>query len=244
MPGLCVFGRWPTELVGGDELAGLGVHAFDVGLQLTRLDPPLATAADLDRRKLTGADQGVDLRGRGVQDVRHVGQLEKARSVRSTRHSRQYAVGYAGLTADAQVLVGQAVWTTPAPRLPAYGRMDLSTRRPLGPLQRSCRPPDREGDQRVTELPAPAANRLPRARWLDARLLVGLLLVLLSVVLGAKLVADADERVRVWSLTRDLGPDVTLTEDDVDVASCASTRPPRVTCPPNRTSTAWSSPGP
>ena len=71
----------------------------------------------------------------------------------------------------------------------------------------------------MTELPAPAANRLPRARWLDARLLVGLLLVLLSVVLGAKLVADADERVRVWSLTRDLGPDVTLTEDDVDVAS-------------------------
>jgi len=80
-------------------------------------------------------------------------------------------------------------------------------------------PPDREGDQRVTELPVPTANRLPHARWLDARLLAGLLLVLLSVVLGAKLVADADERVRVWSLTRDLGADVPLTEDDVDVAA-------------------------
>ena len=44
----------------------------------------------------------------------------------------------------------------------------------------------------MTDLPAPTATRLTRARWLDARLLIGLLLVLLSVVIGAKVVADAD----------------------------------------------------
>jgi hypothetical protein len=72
---------------------------------------------------------------------------------------------------------------------------------------------------RVSDLPAPTASRLPRARWLDARLLVGLLLVLVSVVLGAKVLADADERVQVWSVTRDLGADTQLRGDDLRVAS-------------------------
>lgn len=71
----------------------------------------------------------------------------------------------------------------------------------------------------MSDLPTPAASRLPRARWLDARLLVGLLMVLLSVVVGAKLFADVDERVQVWSVTRDLGTDTVLTEDEVAVAS-------------------------
>lgn len=71
----------------------------------------------------------------------------------------------------------------------------------------------------MSELPAPSAPRLPRARWLDARLLVGLLLVLLSVVVGAKVFADADQRVQVWSVTRDLGADTPLSEDDLRVAS-------------------------
>lgn len=62
----------------------------------------------------------------------------------------------------------------------------------------------------MAELPAPSAPRLSRARWLDTRLLVGLLLVLLSVVVGAKVFADADQRVEVWSVTRDLGADTPL----------------------------------
>jgi hypothetical protein len=74
-------------------------------------------------------------------------------------------------------------------------------------------------DERVSELPAPNASRLPRARWLDARLLVGLLLVLLSVVVGAKVFADADQRVRVWSVTRDLGVDTPLSSDDLRARS-------------------------
>jgi hypothetical protein len=71
----------------------------------------------------------------------------------------------------------------------------------------------------VSDLPTPSASRLPRARWLDARLLVGLLMLLLSVVIGAKVFADADERVRVWSVTRDLGADTPLSEDDLEVAA-------------------------
>jgi flagella basal body P-ring formation protein FlgA len=71
----------------------------------------------------------------------------------------------------------------------------------------------------VTDLPAPTATRLTRARWLDARLLIGLLLVLLSVVIGAKVVADADQRVQVWSVTHDLGADTPLSGDDLQAAS-------------------------
>ena len=71
----------------------------------------------------------------------------------------------------------------------------------------------------MSDLPTPTASRLPRARWLDARLLAGLLMVLLSVVVGAKVFADADERVEVWSVTRDLGADTPLTDDDVAVVA-------------------------
>ena len=67
----------------------------------------------------------------------------------------------------------------------------------------------------MSDLPAPAVSRLPRARWLDARLLLGLLLVLVSVVVGAKVFAEADERVAVWAVTRDLGADSTLATGDL-----------------------------
>jgi hypothetical protein len=71
----------------------------------------------------------------------------------------------------------------------------------------------------VTDLPTPTASRLGRARWLDARLLVGLLLVLLSVVVGAKVFADADQRVQVWAVTHDLGADTPLSGDDLQARS-------------------------
>ena len=51
---------------------------------------------------------------------------------------------------------------------------------------------------------SPPAARLGRPRWRDARLLGGLLLVLLSVVLGARVLAAADDTVAVWSVTTDL----------------------------------------
>lgn len=71
----------------------------------------------------------------------------------------------------------------------------------------------------MAELPVPTASRLPRTRWLDPRLLIGLLLVLASVVLGATVVAGADDRVQVWSLARDLGPGTALTRSDLTLTS-------------------------
>lgn len=64
-------------------------------------------------------------------------------------------------------------------------------------------------------LPSASAARLPRARWLDPRLILGLLLVLLSVALGARIVAAADDSVAVWEVTRDLGPGTALTRGDL-----------------------------
>jgi hypothetical protein len=69
----------------------------------------------------------------------------------------------------------------------------------------------------VSQLPSPTAARLARPRWLDPRLLVGLLLVLLSVVVGARVFQAADERVQVWSVTHDLGVDTRLGRDDLTV---------------------------
>jgi hypothetical protein len=69
----------------------------------------------------------------------------------------------------------------------------------------------------VSDLPTPVAARLSRPRWLDPRLIAGLVLVLLSVVVGSKILADADERIQVWSVTRDMGPDAALTSDDLVV---------------------------
>ena len=86
-------------------------------------------------------------------------------------------------------------------------------------LSRSSSRPDAAERGPATDLPRPAASRLPRARWLDTRLVVGLLLVLLSVALGAKVVTEADERVQVWSVTRDLGADTPLGPDDVRITS-------------------------
>lgn len=67
----------------------------------------------------------------------------------------------------------------------------------------------------MSDLPALAAPRLPRARWLDTRLVSGVLLVLVSVVVGAKVVSQADDTVEVWQVTRDLGAGTTLAAGDL-----------------------------
>lgn len=64
-------------------------------------------------------------------------------------------------------------------------------------------------------LPAPAARRLPRARWLDPRLLVGVLLVLVSVVVGARVVAASDRTSGVWAAAHDLAAGTPLSPDDL-----------------------------
>ena len=52
----------------------------------------------------------------------------------------------------------------------------------------------------MTDLPTPTATRLRRPSWRDSRLLVGVLLVLVSTVLGSVVVARADDRVPVYAV--------------------------------------------
>src|SRR5215212_1297002 len=62
---------------------------------------------------------------------------------------------------------------------------------------------------------APAARRVRAPRWLDLRLVLGVLLVLASVLLGARVVGAADATVPVWSVTGDLAAGTVLTPDDL-----------------------------
>jgi hypothetical protein len=52
-------------------------------------------------------------------------------------------------------------------------------------------------------------------RWLDLRLVLGVLLVLGSVLLGARVVAAADATTPVWSVTGDLAAGTVLSADDL-----------------------------
>lgn len=54
-----------------------------------------------------------------------------------------------------------------------------------------------------TDSTAPPATRLRRPRWSDPRLLVGLLLVCGSIVVGARVMAAADDTTAVWSVATD-----------------------------------------
>jgi hypothetical protein len=62
---------------------------------------------------------------------------------------------------------------------------------------------------------SPVPRRLNRPRWLDARLVGGVVLVLSAVLLGAVLVSSADQRQPVWSLSRDVAAGTVLTGADV-----------------------------
>jgi hypothetical protein len=69
----------------------------------------------------------------------------------------------------------------------------------------------------TTELPLPKATRLSPPRWLDARLGLGVLLVLFAVVAGARVFAAADHYSLVYVARHDLVPGERLSADDLDV---------------------------
>lgn len=56
---------------------------------------------------------------------------------------------------------------------------------------------------------------MPRRRWRDWRLAVGVLLVLGSAVLGARVVSAADDTVAVWAAGEDLVAGTQLRSDDL-----------------------------
>jgi hypothetical protein len=65
------------------------------------------------------------------------------------------------------------------------------------------------------ETEVPAAQRSRRPGWRNPRLLLGLVLVAASVVVGARLMAAADDSVGVWAVARDLPAGATLGGGDV-----------------------------
>jgi hypothetical protein len=61
----------------------------------------------------------------------------------------------------------------------------------------------------------PSPRRIRPPRWLDLRLVLGVLLVLGSVLLGARVVSAADATVPVWVATGDLAAGTQLTASDL-----------------------------
>jgi hypothetical protein len=70
----------------------------------------------------------------------------------------------------------------------------------------------------MTEAVTSPVARVVLPRWLDARVTVGLLLVLISVAAGAHLVSSAGHLTPVYVAAHDLMPGEQLTGDDVSVA--------------------------
>ena len=58
--------------------------------------------------------------------------------------------------------------------------------------------------------------RSRRAGWRNPRLLLGVVLVAGSVLLGARLLAAADDTVGVWALSRDLPAGATVGKGDLE----------------------------
>jgi hypothetical protein len=67
----------------------------------------------------------------------------------------------------------------------------------------------------MTAPPSPPANRHRLPSWLDVRLVLGVLLVLVSVLVGARVVATANSSVRVWAVRSDLAAGAVLTQGDL-----------------------------
>lgn len=62
---------------------------------------------------------------------------------------------------------------------------------------------------------APVPRRLSRPRWLDPRIVIGLLLVIASVVVGAKVIGSDRQTTGVWSASRPLSAGTVLTAGDL-----------------------------
>jgi len=67
----------------------------------------------------------------------------------------------------------------------------------------------------MAESQSPAARRLRPPSWLDLRLVVGVLLVLVAVLVGARVVAGADKSTRIWGIARDVASGTTLKAGDL-----------------------------
>lgn len=66
----------------------------------------------------------------------------------------------------------------------------------------------------VSDSPPPAARARPPG-WRDPRLWVGVVIVAVSVIAGARLMAAADDSVLVWAVVDDMGAGDTVTAADL-----------------------------
>lgn len=67
----------------------------------------------------------------------------------------------------------------------------------------------------VVEFPSPPPRRVATPRWLDLRLILGVVLVLAAVLLGAVVVSRARHTGHEVAVTRDLAAGTTLRADDL-----------------------------
>ncbi len=73
-----------------------------------------------------------------------------------------------------------------------------------------------QSDGATGAVPAsPPAKRASRAWWRDARVLAGIGLIVVSMLIGARLLSGGDDTVMVWQATRDLAPGAVLSSADV-----------------------------
>lgn len=63
--------------------------------------------------------------------------------------------------------------------------------------------------------PSTPTLRTRRARWKDGRLLLGVLLVAITALAGAKLLSTADDTTAVWAAKRDMPIGTTISGDDL-----------------------------
>lgn len=100
------------------------------------------------------------------------------------------------------------------PRKPVDERM--TTARPLCIMVAMTR---NLGTSAVDPTPSaatpPAAVRTSRPGWRDPRLWLGIAIVCFSVVLGARLLAGADDTVAVWAVADDLGAGAPLADAEL-----------------------------
>lgn len=66
--------------------------------------------------------------------------------------------------------------------------------------------------------PSPSPARIGAASWLDKRLILGVLLVVGSVLVGARALATADQSQQVWSATHDLATGTVLADGDLTLS--------------------------
>ena len=62
---------------------------------------------------------------------------------------------------------------------------------------------------------SPTPRRVRAPKWLDLRLVAGFVLVLASILLGARVISSANASDSVWAASHDLAPGTVLSADDL-----------------------------